>query len=106
MAKEVGKLLSEENLEKAKQQMEELEANNKLGELQAKLQEYEEKIKKQEQMISEYAELNSKLFLRVGNSMKQENEEPTKSPEELEQEALLKSAHEKIEAINNGADMV
>ena len=101
MSKEVGKLLSEENLAEAKKKMEELEANNKLGELEAKLAEYEEKFKKQEKMISDYAELNSKLFLKVGASIKTETEEPSKSPEEIEQEELVKSAMAKIEAINN-----
>ena len=104
MSKEVGKLLSEENLEEAKKKMEELEANNKLGELEAKLAEYEEKFKKQEKMISDYAELNSKLFLKVGASIKPENEEPAKSQEEIEQEELVKSAMAKIEAINNASD--
>ena len=101
MSKEVGKLLSEENLEEAKKKMQELEANNKLGELESKLAEYEEKFKKQEKMISDYAELNSKLFLKVGASIKTETEEPAKSPEEIEQEELVKSAMAKIEAINN-----
>ena len=104
MSKELdGKLFDENTLAEAKKKMADLEANNKLGELEAKLAEYEEKFKKQEKMLNEYAELNSKLFLKVGASIKPENEEPAKSPEEIEQEELVKSAMAKIEAINNAA---
>lgn len=102
MSKELdGKLFDENTLAEAKKRMADLEANNKLGELESKLAEYEERFKKQEKMLSEYAELNSKLFLKVGASIKTESEEPAKSPEEIEQEELVKSAMAKIEAINN-----